>query len=118
MIDPKELRIGNFVKTWKGIEEIESISKDSIIWTFHPECSTTRAPEEIKPIPLTEEWLLKFGFKLIIHIHGYSFWSLKNCNIKIYDGKTEYYGYTVSHVKSVHSLQNLYFALTGKELKV
>jgi len=70
--------------------------------------------EDIKPIPLTEEWLLKFGFTkysygfqnkiLIRHPH-------KDCyEIRISDNL----GYL--DIKYVHQLQNLYFALTHQEL--
>lgn len=56
------------------------------------------------PIPLTEEWLLKFGFKKSIHIdqwkkRGFGFIDVSNPQCAF-----------------VHQLQNLYFALTGEEL--
>jgi len=67
----------------------------------------------IKPIPLTEEWLLKFGFV-----------KDKLTNYDWYKGDFEiclpsYFKYKESHIhniKHVHQLQNLYHALTGKEL--
>lgn len=79
---------------------------------------------EYKPIPLTEEWLLRFGFKRVDHIHGYSFYTLaknkKNpCHLDIYKSKTVWMGYMIDqHCMYVHQLQNLYFALTGEELKI
>jgi len=77
------------------------------------------------PIPLTEEWLIKFGFgksefdnEMIDNV------SLKdiviNCNYE--RGGVELEGETESqylnHIKHVHQLQNLYFALTNEELTI
>ena len=78
-----------------------------------------------EPIPLTEEWLLKFGFKEF-HKRDWSFGGscsndlvhliyittyLKNPIVRV-DGKD------LPHIKYVHQLQNRYFALTGEELKL
>jgi hypothetical protein len=79
-----------------------------------------------KPIPLTEEWLLKLGFK-------YKEWDnhfiIKNGDyfnsIKKYDDgwryntdESEATCYYLTTIKYVHQLQNLYFALTGEELTI
>jgi hypothetical protein len=113
MTAPKELRIGNFIYndkkeiykvTWINIEKISN------------------------PILLTEEWLLKFGFKEFIDFGyktgvfdklplsiGFSY-CMNNKKVMIMHEKN-----TVSHwinkkIEYVHQLQNLYFALTGEEL--
>jgi hypothetical protein len=82
---------------------------------------------EIEPIPLTEEWLLNLGFNyddmedtnendnLWYHlVYGdFRFSSDKSINFEsvfIRLNKTNL------EIKYVHQLQNLYFALTGKEL--
>ena len=72
---------------------------------------------KLEPIPLTEEWLLKFGLKQTfiskIHLHFIkgSFHLLKRVNhIQIW--------YENIDVKYVHQLQNLYFALTNQELTI
>jgi hypothetical protein len=57
----------------------------------------------IKAIPLTEEWLLKFGFV-----------KDKLTNYDWYKGDFEI---CIHDIKHVHQLQNLYHALTGEELK-
>ena len=65
-----------------------------------------------KPIPLTEEWLERFGFH-------------NNYRMEWWKGEILYDSGFVSkevpahgtYVKHVHQLQNLYFALTGEELK-
>ena len=81
--------------------------------------------EMFEPISLTEEWLLKFGFdqdkitKIII-IYETEFW-----DIKWVDGMIFMFNYnymplsdSLKHIQYVHQLQNLYFALTEKELTI
>ena len=79
----------------------------------------------LKPIPLTEQWLIDFGFEKINHIGGYSFYSIirngKNKkdipNINIYESYTTIGNNSMcKHLEYVHQLQNLFFCLTGKEL--
>ena len=72
------------------------------------------------PIPLTEEWLLKFGFEeksksKNFYLGNFRFHISKPVN---YDGFIFCDGYDVitDRIKYVHQLQNLYFALTGEEL--
>lgn len=62
-MEAKELRIGNLVYTSKGAC-VEIIINDFYIEAYHPPLF-----EHLKPIPLTEEWLLKAGFKLEILHH-------------------------------------------------
>lgn len=55
-----------------------------------------------QPIPLTEEWVVRFGFKQSNLVGG--IYTDANLDVKV-------------HLpKYVHQLQNLYFALTGQEL--
>jgi hypothetical protein len=86
-------------------------------------------------IPLTEEWLLKFGFEkfgsagLVNRIGYYSISLIDSLSehpsaLQIWTGTApvfhisiEEYGYS-NNIKYVHQLQNLYFALTGEELTV
>jgi hypothetical protein len=118
-----ELRIGNLVYS-RGCnnEQIES----TII-------SLVKAGELIamcenrfiadKPIPLTEEWLDKFGFEyddIFEYVDFEATYSKELLdgeflNIRIPSFTTlDIYGI---ELKYVHQLQNLYFALTGEELK-
>ena len=79
--------------------------------------------ENSKPIPITEELLLKFDFE-IEEFSDFTLYSL-SINDK-YDTKISYFNETkefdlgidipLNHIKYVHQLKNLYFALTGKEL--
>jgi len=72
--------------------------------------------EKIKPIPLTEEWLLKFGYSESdletgkILVIGESFDNVNGYIIKNLSSNVV--------IKSVHQLQNLYYALAGSELQI
>jgi hypothetical protein len=78
----------------------------------------------IEPIPLTEEWLLRFGFirdnKEILSLkeNENEFIFFLEGNHVIIDKQQ---GQQLSGIsidcEYVHQLQNLYFALTGKELE-
>lgn len=73
---------------------------------------------ELNPIPLTEEWLTKFGFK-IDSDGDYSLGDV--CLTRNSDGELKLYmamGHIAPPLKFVHQLQNLFFALTGKELEL
>jgi hypothetical protein len=75
--------------------------------------------DEIKTIPITEELLLKFGFELFYldtpHQYGYQKNSIKVVCDKS-KGLNEISVIDSPHIKYVHQLQTLYFALTGEEL--
>jgi hypothetical protein len=91
------------------------------------------------PIPLTEEWLLKFGFmfaKKSRYGNKYTFgmadWGFTIENSfaegkwffghEFYDAIDESLNYQSLHfafdVRYVHELQNIMFALTGQELEI
>ena len=84
----------------------------------------------VKQIPLTEKWLLDFGFKKIEY--GCSFeYEIKLDRFSRLTIQDDFsFGLTNLNddrdllcfendiIKSVHRLQNLYFALTGKNLKL
>jgi len=111
-MEAKDLRIGNYVSvdecsTW-AITELDIVA----VCTFKG---------SHKPIPLTEEWLVKFGF-FEKYKSCFNRWNIKGFSLNdnedrngdlqgvfIYDYKLE--------VSYVHQLQNLYFALTGEELE-
>jgi hypothetical protein len=75
---------------------------------------------EFKPIPLTEEWLLKFGFKwkgLIAKGRYLTLFTPCGKAIVYKESHFIFTGVTIEvQTNYVHQLQNLYFALTGKEL--
>ena len=129
MIKANELRIGNyvneltvgeiFIPTGKIIKITEikfsGISEVNPIFE-HP---IERNYQQIDPIALTEEWLLKFGFEK--DSRNESYWFFLN-KIFIYVGINDLYYYDYDegeiNIQYVHQLQNLYFALTGNELTI
>lgn len=116
-MEARELRIGNWITIWNNEHQVSSsiiiaIEKNTIGY---------------KPIPLTEEWLLKLGFSSkykSCHIK----WNILGFDLdqksdedddgnKIPQEQVFYFNYQVD-IKYVHQLQNLYFALTGEELTI
>ena len=105
-----ELRIGNYVMYEPTIDDWE----EKVI-TLHSFLQVDISPESYCGIPLTEEWLLKFGFS----------WHAKNSyNLERFRYHTDKKIFSiigrfedlVEGLEYVHQLQNLYFALTGEEL--
>lgn len=78
------------------------------------------AKSKIKPIHLTEEWLLKFGFEKD-NAGSFSSKMIDNYSIRIWyvSGAFRWTAnyFCSAELKYVHQLQNLYFALTGQELE-
>ena len=124
-----ELRIGNYVMNLEGeIDRITGISD--------PVIATEKIPGDIdvwvEPIPLTEEWLLKFGFRkrnifyILNDIWDYEIKDDYRIEVHFKENRDEFYlklgdGDNKSfwgYYKYVHQLQNLYFALNGEELEI
>jgi len=69
----------------------------------------------ISAIPLTEEWLLDFGFEK--DELGWFFKENDYCSFGLFFKNNEWLFYiSDTKIKYVHQLQNLYFALTNNEL--
>ena len=111
-----ELRIGNW------IIEPESEDKSPFqVWGVYCEKNNDKingCPISLfKPIPLTEEWLLKFSFKKELD-NFYRKNGSHFIEVLFYDEGFQVTSQFVclDHIKYVHQLQNLYHALTGEEL--
>jgi hypothetical protein len=85
----------------------------------------TKNVKDLKPILLTEEWLLKFGFvKLGVCDAFKKAYSHPKLSVKIeaedmtpvIDDVESNLIYIGESIKYVHQLQNIYFALTCEEL--
>ena len=122
-----ELRIGNWVNYHDDdlLFEVTRIDDLGIgVKNIDPETAqeTWIEYECFSPIPLTEEWLLKFGFErtdLIDNSNDDWTWLFYQKDSIYIDGSDltiETATGIVIKVEYVHQLQNLYFALTGEEL--
>jgi hypothetical protein len=109
----EELRIGNYV-TITPHKENDVMKIDCEDFKNLLEFKTF---DRLKPIPLTEKWLLKLGFKETKEDKEIK-WFVKN-RLEIVIGEVNFTVYdhlVLKHIKSVHELQNLHYALTKKEL--
>ena len=117
-MEVKELRIGNHVNYIDCIGD----KKQGIITKV--QTKYVEADDYwniIEPIPLTEEWLINFGFNnsLVNDIFLHNKIEFPPTNI-IRDSGVYYFrkGGLQIIVSTVHQLQNLYFALTNQELTI
>lgn len=132
-----ELRIGNWVNDVKGggynvpgFQRVRKIDEKGVNHWQDMGASGYAKFEDIEPIPLTPEILVKAGFKrwhdgthrkqideyIVFHVEEdgcYGFWS---------DSKENEADFTLrsqdNHIEYLHQLQNLFFALTGQELEI
>ena len=104
MLKANELRIGNCVYAFKTIWQIDNTDFNNI-----------EKIETYKPIPLTEDILLKCGFKK----EPIDVYSLNGIDLCVSDNSVEFFaGRIETNIYYLHQLQNLYFALTGEELNI
>lgn len=127
---PQEVRIGNLVYDTNG--HVNHVNLEAMTYL----CKEPH--NQVKPIPLTEEWLVKFGFENSDETYfrkeitndkdGYQALELMlDYDGKIYlqlvfliddDEENEDFFFRGDILEYVHQLQNLYFALTGTELEI
>ena len=116
-MEAKELRIGNYVEINAPI-----IDKNIRIDIYHIS-ELKHNKNFFKPIPITEEILLKCGFYKTTENAGnlICFKKGKYTIAKWINNKWQFWINTISLYnlpQYLHQLQNLYFALTGKELEI
>lgn len=110
-----ELRIGNIVD-WPN-EGAQTISGGRLYELMRNSTLLINT----KPIPLTEEWLIRFGarpfqsgfiidkyphMEYFLWSNAYNIFVWQRCEARL------------RGIEYVHQLQNLYFALTGEELTI
>lgn len=143
MIPQNELRIGNFVFDDENAEcKISCLFSDKKIKYEGYEMDDFQVEYEnnesiylssvINPIPLTEEWLVKFGFKEQIGWYKFIGGEWVNSIEVSHNDLNKWYCYyrnfnkgtaddfvlLRNDLKYVHQLQNVYFALSSIELSL
>ena len=110
-----ELRVGNLVEC--DVIRYGHLKKGDL---FQISLDELQDAEYFKPIPLTEDWLIKFRFDMSNEYddkfkgdYGYC---LKDKSLGLQYSHDE--GTLRIDCEYVHTLQNLYFALTGEELTI
>lgn len=125
-----DLRIGNLIDhSFNGIVKVNGIHPS--LDKLHIDCvkeqgegkKAWRDIKEFSPIPLTEEWLVRFGFEYDDEFEGNVYDSDLGVSIGVSGDITYFMGNletmwtdVLQETKYVNQLQNLYFALTGEEL--
>lgn len=118
-----DLRLGNFISiNFGNCDDGKIITVDGISdCEIYNEEHGYSPCNEFKPIPLTEHWLLDFGFKYEIGYYSKGAFLISladdaSCFFK--DGRVYFNSRLIieNQPKYVHQLQNLYFALTQEEL--
>ena len=121
----KDLRIDNwfyavhpvdglFEMQVRGIAQDGTIETDSYGNTYGTcDCDIKYS----KSIPLTEEWLLKFGIQGWFGNNRFQIQRTTDKLFEVMAWKNGIY-FWLCHLEYVHQLQNLYHALTGEELEI
>lgn len=136
MIDPKELRIGNIINSQGLAMVVSGIYELKILYRQLKPNTTLRHPSDLgaNPIPLTSEILKKAGFEDLstvniwqdkIRLKGFPFtfvftktYNELRLHPENFSDNLNLAFIISGGIKSVHQLQNLYFALTGEELEI
>lgn len=117
MIKPNELRIRNYVFYDNILNtQIAAIHTDYVIITDWINGGIKTSYHLISPIDITPEWLERLGSTYNMDHSAYIFSHFRvgyetggNWSIVFTD-------YVICKIKYIHQLQNLHFAMTGKEL--
>ena len=126
MIDAKELRIGNLVKSVYAPYGHPQDSKMEVVDIHILERINDYRPSDnfiYYPINITPEIIEKCGFQ---HTHFGNFYRIDNGKFSpwlewegdFFDVMVGDPEYSIGELKYVHQLQNIYFILCGEELQV
>lgn len=117
-----ELRIGNLINDIGDFHEVAGIQFNGAEWwiAYKEYFEWFRFNTETG-IPLTEEWLLKFGFRLYDDCGDLKgndrFWSKPGFIGQLSSARFKH-STTGRYIQYIHQLQNLYHSLTGEELEL
>ena len=132
----QDIRVGNYLLVGGEIREVYSVSKYRITFLV-PSAAKVKsirwfAFDDIKPIPITEEWLINFGFKSDGYKKEFIGKDFRSNGMTLdfvlskplTKGEwNEFYTYNLEsyrykNIENIHQLQNLYWDLTNEELKL
>ena len=130
-----ELRVGNLILDTFSLQSKEVVSLTLDDFQAMNNFKRSGIDNTYRPIPLTKEWLIKFGFEnldyicpetslvysddeFVLSICKYSKIVIQSdFSFGIEDSnRNDCIAFENDYICSVHQLQNLYFALTNKEL--
>ncbi len=116
----RDLRVGNLILFAEDstIFEVTEISEYGVN-VKNEEEETYIEIDSFEGIGITEDWLIKFGFKSVAGNYEFNNGTTnivfyKNEIYESIEGQWKWY----PHIRHIHQLQNLYFALTGEELEL
>jgi len=111
-MNKQDLRTGNYILFGGLVHCLQTIGQ----WCKTDITVDTIPLDRMSPILLTEEWLILFGFNILPH----HFFELNGILLTFITDE-QYFQFETSNkiidVKTVNQLQNLFYALTGEELK-
>jgi hypothetical protein len=126
-INPAELRIGNYLNYGNYLVRVVEIKKTVFMVEYpnYENANTMQSEHDnFEPIHLAEEWLIRFGFVQELYddtvLTGE--WNKYFLKVMSISGNTGKWQISIggrnlpTTIKSLHELQNLYFALTGEEI--
>jgi hypothetical protein len=115
----EQLRAGNLVQTNYGILEVININSEGFDYIDARKPTykgiSRHSLDSVEPIPLIEEWLLKFGFEKTPFEHYKLGGFYIDLHSNTYRLNREWVNIKFQYI---HSFQNLYFALTNQELNI
>lgn len=121
MVQANELRIGNWIDFISTPGEFEKVADINSAGVKCPSVNRVSI-EDIQPIPLTHEILEKFGFKKGVYYYTMNEWALSIYKVLPHPDnwlmKFSAPCGEIAKISYLHQLQNLYFSLTGEELKI
>lgn len=132
-MEARELRFGNYIRYFKKDVSVLLLKKEgttpyigcsfdikSLIYSYNEQ-------DAYDGIPITNDWLVKLGFKRnpndyfelraneLLCFTKSDLWEYLFVSFD-HEDDIEFEEIAFKHIKFVHQLQNLYFALTGLEL--
>jgi len=126
MISGNELRLGNRVLVDKNLQQVSMITGKAVFTTDaeegHEQWASEHSSGQIEPVPLTDDALKQCGF---VYHDYFKFWQLITTGIRSemdinsdYDVIDFMRRPIIKNLASLHQLQNVYFMLKGRELKL